>query len=124
MNTTLLVDDDDALINMLRRVLTGAGYDVQSTPNAEQSPLVYAEYQPDLLVADLVMPDGERLRLTIHLSLPDRQVIVAMTEGGRGIKRTCLFVARELGADYPIEKPRSVQEFLSIVRSAIKTEPA
>ena len=47
-----------------------------------------------------------------------------MTGGGRGGRRSYLSMGRELGADYTIEKPFSVDELLSIVRLAIKTRPA
>ena|ERR1700683_4457485 len=122
MNTTLLIDDDGALVNMIKRVLTGAGYDVQGTSNAEEPAVAYAKYQPGLYVADLVMPDAERLRLTIHPRLPDKQVTLAVTGGGGGKGRNCLFVARKLGAHHLIQQPFSVKEFLSIVRLAIQTE--
>jgi DNA-binding response OmpR family regulator len=125
VNTILLVDDDYALRNMLKRVLTGAGYDVHAAGSGEEAALVYAQYYPDLVITDLIMPDGEGLQLMMRLRRLDEQAkIIAMTGGGRGGKRTYLFMARELGADYTIEKPFSIEEFLSIVRLAIKTEPA
>jgi CheY-like chemotaxis protein len=125
VNTILLVDDDDALRTMLKRLLNGIGYAVQEASNGEEAAVVCAQHQPDLVITDLIMPDGEGLELIKHLrGLYKRLKIIAVTGGGRGGKANYLFIAQSMGADYTIEKPFSNQDFLSVVRLAIEPEPA
>ena len=128
LNTILLVDDDDAPRTMLKRLLMGAGYGVKEASNGKEAALAYALHQPDLVITDLIMPDGEGLQFIMHLRRLEKQYkqpkIIAMTGGRLGGKANYLVMARTLGADYTIEKPFSVEEFLSIVRLAVEAEPA
>jgi DNA-binding response OmpR family regulator len=123
VSKVLIVDDDEGIVIMLERLLKSAGYDVQAATNGKEAALVYAQYHPDLVVTDLIMPDGEGLQLIMSLRRQDKEVkIIAMTGGGRGGTGNYLFMARELGADYTIEKPFLAEKLLSIVRLAIESE--
>jgi len=51
---------------MLKRLLTGAGYDVQVAASGKEAARVYAQQDPDLVVIDLIMPDGEGLQLIMR----------------------------------------------------------
>jgi two-component system, response regulator len=122
--TVLVVDDYDDLRSMISRVLTGLGYDVLEARSGNEAAVVYAEHQPDLVITDLIMPDGEGLELIKHLrGLYKHVEIIAMSGGGRESKTNYLSMARKLGADYTIEIPFSFEEFLSVVRLALETEP-
>jgi len=124
MTTVLVVDDDDAMRDLLKQVFTGAGYEVLEAGNGNKAGLVYALHRPDLVITDLIMPDGEGLELIMALRGQYKGVkIIAMSEGRRGGRSNYLLTAKRLGADYTIEKPFSIDEFLSIVRLAIETGP-
>jgi two-component system, chemotaxis family, chemotaxis protein CheY len=98
---------------------------VLEASNGEGAALVYAQHQPDLVVADLIMPDGEGLELIKMLRRTYKEAkMIATTGGGRGGKTNYLFMAQSMGADYTIEKPFSAEQLLSIIRLAIETEPA
>jgi DNA-binding response OmpR family regulator len=123
VSKVLIVDDDEGIVIMLERLLKSAGYDVQAATNGKEAALVYAQYHPDLVVTDLIMPDGEGLQLIMSLRRQDKEVkIIAMTGGGRGGTQNYLFMAQELGADYTIEKPFLAEKLLSIVRLAIESD--
>src|ERR1700733_5810691 len=125
MKTILVVDDEDDLRSMVSRVLTGQGYEVLEAGDGLKAAHVCAQRQPDLMIADLIMPDGEGLELIKMLRHTyERLKIIAMTGGGRGGKTNYLFMAESLGADYTMEKPFSAQHLLSIDRLAIGPEPA
>jgi CheY-like chemotaxis protein len=124
LKTILVVDDYDDLRAIVRRILTTDGYDVLEASNGKEAALVYAQHRPDLVLTDLIMPDGEGLELIEHLRGLYKQVkIIAMSGGGRGSKANYLALAKKLGADYTIEIPFSLEELLSVVRLAIETEP-
>ena len=124
MKTILVVDDQDDLRSMVGRVLTSQGYNVLQASGGDEAAIVYAQHRPDLLIADLIMQDGEGLELIKILRRTYKDAkIVAITGGGQGGKTNYLFMARELGADYSMEKPFSAEHLLSVVRLAIETEP-
>jgi len=55
--TVLIVDDDVAVLEVLRRFLTKAGYDIRVASNgAAALELVHSGPPPDLMVLDLMMP--------------------------------------------------------------------
>jgi CheY-like chemotaxis protein len=117
VNTILLVDDDDFLRTMLRRLLTGLGYAVQEATNGEEAMLCYKQRQPDLVITDLVMPDAEGLGFIKNLRRMSTEVkIIAMSGGVQGSMGNYLFIAQSLGADYTFEKPFETEELLSVVR--------
>ena len=55
--TVLVVDDEPSILDVLRRYLTKAGYQIQVAPNgAAALGLVHSGPKPDLIVLDLMMP--------------------------------------------------------------------
>ena len=65
--TILLVDDDEVLSQVLRRVLTREGYDVIEAGNIAQA-LEAARLHPPLLgLLDLSLPDGDGIELAKKL---------------------------------------------------------
>jgi PAS domain S-box-containing protein len=67
--TILLVEDEDSVRGLTRRILAKAGYTVLSAPDAHEALRVSAEYQSriDLLLTDVIMsgPSGPRLAETL-----------------------------------------------------------
>jgi DNA-binding response OmpR family regulator len=125
VKTILVVDDDDSIRALIGLVLTDPGYAVVGAASGNQAAVVYAQHEPDLVITDLIMPDGEGLELIKNLRSLYKQVkIIAMTGGGLGGKTNYLFMAQNLGADYTIEKPFSLEEFGSLVRLALDPGPA
>ena len=59
----LLVDDDPAIIRSVGRALRGLGADVRSAGSIEEARLVLASFQPDAVLADLQLKDGQGLEL-------------------------------------------------------------
>jgi DNA-binding response OmpR family regulator len=117
VKTILLVDDDDSLRAMLRRLLTGLGYAVQEANDGEEAMLSCKRQQPDLVITDLVMPDAEGLAFIKTLRRMSTEVkIIAMSGGVNGSMGNYLFIAQSLGADYTFEKPFETQEMLSVIR--------
>jgi CheY-like chemotaxis protein len=53
----LVVDDDPTCLKTSEAILTSAGYDVQTSNNAEDIEDKVKGYGPDLIVMDLMMPN-------------------------------------------------------------------
>ncbi len=71
--TVLLVDDEEPILNSLRRLLRGQPYDVLLATSGEQALAIMAERNIDLVVSDARMPnmDGATLLARIYGLYPD-----------------------------------------------------
>jgi CheY-like chemotaxis protein len=56
MKTILLVDDEDALVEILTQLLQDEGYRVVSAANGKDALARLTEEKPDLLITDFMMP--------------------------------------------------------------------
>jgi len=75
----LLVEDDDAVRHLAKRVLERAGYEVQTAPDgASALALVQRGRAPDILVTDEVMPgmSGHELVDALKAKAPDMRALV------------------------------------------------
>ena len=54
----LIVDDDPDILESIRMVLESANYEVQEAASAPDALEIAEEWQPDLILLDIMMPDG------------------------------------------------------------------
>jgi CheY-like chemotaxis protein len=64
----LVVDDDAAFGRLLRRVVTGAGHDVEAVTNPSDILERYDLFKPDIIFLDLFMPDMDGFEVANWLS--------------------------------------------------------
>lgn len=57
MSRLLLIDDDTGTLEWMRPMLASAGHEVRSVPGAHDALQVLTEWTPDLVVADILLPD-------------------------------------------------------------------
>lgn len=71
--TVLLVDDEESILNSLRRLLRGQPYDVLLATSGVQALEIMAQQPIDLVMSDARMPnmDGATLLALIHQRYPD-----------------------------------------------------
>lgn len=63
----LIVDDQPALGEIVRRTAAGLGYDVKVTTHAEEFMAVFDDFNPTAIVLDIVMPDIDGIELVAWL---------------------------------------------------------
>jgi DNA-binding NtrC family response regulator len=109
----LVVDDEPLMRKMVRGILVGKGYCVETAADAADAMRKIARSGFDIVMTDLRMPevDGLKLLAEIKRHWPDLGVIV-MT--GFGDARTA-DKARARGADEYITKPFNAREIEVIV---------
>jgi DNA-binding NtrC family response regulator len=115
--TILLVEDDDAMRDLLAEELGDAGYVVRSAPGGHIG-LELARAEPvDLIVTDLRMPDLDGFDLIRDAAaLPNAPHIVMITAFG-SIETAIRAV--KLGAYDYITKPFEIEELLLVVQKAL-----
>jgi len=118
----LLVEDDDAVREILRKALVAAGHEVDEASNGDVAVAYYRRQAADLVITDLVMPEKDGLETIMELRRMDPSVrIVAMSGGGRTLGPGQLYLesARALGARQILSKPFTVGALLRAVAAAL-----
>ena len=121
--TILIADDDRAVRTVLSRALGRAGYEVKATSNAATLWHWIQEGEGDLVITDVLMPDGNGLDLVprIRRRRPELRVVVM---SARSTLLTAVRAA-ERGAFEYLPKPFDIAELVAIVERAMtRPEPS
>src|SRR5258708_36533185 len=80
----LIVEDEDANIEILQRILARAGFArVESTNDSRQATPLYVEQRPDLILPDLHMPHLDGLEVMDQLNeIPEASYLPILTLPG------------------------------------------
>jgi len=81
MHTILLVDDDPALLKLLKALLDGAGFHVLAAKSASEALRMCRRTKIDLLLTDVSMPDLMGPELAMHVVDFDPDVRVLYMSG-------------------------------------------
>ncbi|MFN0094995.1 MAG: response regulator transcription factor [Dehalococcoidia bacterium] len=120
------MDDDPGILRVVRRTLEAAGYDVLVAARASEVLELVRGADPDVVVLDLVLPDGDGISLTRAMRGGRAAIIVLSAVGDDRRKVEAL----DEGADDYLTKPFSIPELLARIRVALRhqagaaTEPA
>jgi two-component system response regulator MprA len=102
--TVLVVDDEEAVRDSLRELLSGVGYRVILADDATSALRLMDRETTDLVLTDIYMDRGDGYELIAALRRRATSVpIVAMSAGRAGFDT--LKAALHLGADAVIDKP-------------------
>jgi two-component system KDP operon response regulator KdpE len=113
----LVVDDEPSMIRTLRTNLRGHGFQVETAETAGDAIASYERRQPDLVVLDLNLPDGDGFEVVRHIrELSGTPIIVLSARGGEHDKVNAL----DLGADDYMTKPFGIDELLARIRVALR----
>ena len=120
MARILVADDREDIREMLRAMLSMAGYDGLVAPAGESALTLMRAWPVDLIITDIFMPGKEGIETIIELRRDFPSVkIVAMSGGGQLGELHYLEDAVKLGAVRSILKPFRVEEILAVVREAL-----
>jgi len=112
----LLVDDDDAIREMLELVLQRRGLLVVQARNGSEALRLYRDQEFDLVVTDLIMPEKEGIETILEIRAIKRPIrIIAISGGGRVDQSMHLHLAKSVGADRVVAKPFLPVDFLKVV---------
>ena len=114
----LLVEDDSTLSFIVQDALTREGFDVVCASNGDLGLKLFKESEPDIIVADVMMPkmDGFEMVRLIRITAPSVPVLFLTA-------RTALYdVVKgfELGANDYIRKPFQILELVVRIKALLK----
>ena len=114
----LLVDDDRAVRDALRRVLTLAGYEVQSAEGGAEAIELVVQAVPDAVVLDVGMPDVDGLEVCRRLRLLGNRVPILMLTAR--VEISDRVAGLDAGADDYLVKPFDVEELKARLRALLR----
>lgn len=117
----LVVDDDKAVRNLLRGLLTAEGYTVDEAMNGPAALDRVARVAPDLVLLDVMMPGQSGLDVLAVLRRTSDVPVVILTAKDDETDRV---VGLRLGADDYIVKPFSTAELAARVASVLRRSGA
>jgi two-component system response regulator MprA len=117
----LVVEDDEAIADVLRRSLRAEGHQVQSAGDGAEALTLAEQFTPDLVVLDLGLPrlDGIEVLKRLRADSSDVPVLIltARTETGDRVQ------GLDSGADDYLPKPFERAELLARIRALLRRRP-
>ncbi len=116
----LVIDDEPAYRNAIRRVLFGAGYQLDFAADGFQAGVKISTGKPDLITLDLSMPglDGFEV-LSFIRQQPELSAVSILVISGLGAD--ALAQAQALGADATLPKPFDNDQLLLQVQQLLQS---
>jgi two-component system, OmpR family, response regulator RegX3 len=121
--TILVVEDEEAISEPLAAALGREGFDVLVAGTAAQGLELFETRSPDLVLLDVMLPDGDGRDVLRRLREVSRTPVIMLTARGEETDRV---LGLELGADDYVTKPFSSAELASRIRAVLRRggEPA
>jgi two-component system, OmpR family, KDP operon response regulator KdpE len=113
----LVVDDEPQILRALETTLGGAGYDVRSASTAADALAAAAAGRLDVVILDLVLPDGSGVEVSRELRRWTTAPIIVLSVVEDEREKVA---ALDAGADDYVTKPFGIDELLARVRAALR----
>ncbi|MGV3478773.1 MAG: nitrogen regulation protein NR(I) [Sphingobium sp.] len=118
----LVVDDDAAIRTVVREALRREGHDVETAASVAEQRKAMSRFSPDLLVTDVMLPDGNGLDLVPEMLAqhPGMPVIVLSAQN----TLATAVRATEQGAFEYLPKPFDLEELCRAVADGLRSRAA
>ena len=113
----LIIEDDEGIVNVLKRGLTYEGYQVDIAYNGESGLVAARTYHPDLVLLDLMLPGIDGIEVCQRLRAVGDTAILILTARDDVQDR---IHGLDSGADDYVVKPFELTELLARVRALLR----
>ncbi|NES07575.1 MAG: response regulator transcription factor [Okeania sp. SIO2F4] len=113
----LVVDDDPAIRNLVHRFLSQQNYQVESVQDGQTALVLFKEFQPDLVVLDINLPDTTGFQLCQEMQSYNDVLVLMLTSLADEADKVKGF---GLGADDYLTKPFGLVELGARIRALLK----
>jgi len=117
VKTVLVVDDEPAIVTVVRDYLEHGGFTVLTANDGPVALRVARTQEPDLVILDLGLPSLDGLDVIRELRRTSAVPIIILTARGDEADRV---LGLELGADDYLAKPFSPRELVARVRAVLR----
>jgi len=111
----LVIEDEPQMRRFLRPALEGQGYRVVEASTAREGMALASSHNPDLVILDLGLPDGDGIEVTQRLREWSAAPIVVVSARGQEADKVA---ALDAGADDYLTKPFGTGELFARLRVA------
>ena len=113
----LVIEDETQMRRFLGTALKAHGYRVTEAATAREGLAQAAGRNPELILLDLGLPDGDGIEVARRLRTSTAAPIIVISARGREVDKVA---ALDLGADDYLTKPFGVDELLARMRVALR----
>src|SRR5918911_5406330 len=118
MPRVLIVEDDDAMRDMVGYALAEEGMEVEAVADGESALEVFSDSGPfDLVILDVMLPGIDGVTVCKELTSKSDVPVIMLTARD---DETSVVVGLEVGADDYVTKPFSHRELVSRVRATLR----
>ena len=117
----LLVEDEESITTPLAEALGREGFEAKVARTAAEAIRLGTKLRPDLVLLDLMLPDGSGFDVCRELRAASRVPIIILSAKGEEADRV---VGLELGADDYVVKPFSAREVVARIRAVLRRTAA
>lgn len=113
----LVVDDEKPISDIIKFNLNKEGFDVDTAYDGEEAIAKVEEYQPDLMILDLMLPKKDGLEVAREVRKTHDLPIIMVTAKDTEIDKV---LGLEMGADDYVTKPFSNRELVARVKANLR----
>ena len=117
----LVVEDEAVLIRILGDALRGAGYVVYTATNGVEGLAEFQRVYPDLVIADVMMPDMDGMTMVREIRKTNRACEVLFLSARSGVEDVC--EGFKCGGNDYLRKPFAISELLARVAALLARHP-
>ncbi|CQR72004.1 Transcriptional regulatory protein SrrA [Sporomusa ovata DSM 2662] len=115
--TVLLVDDEQAIRELLALYLNKEGFTVHEAADGAEALIKNQEYKPDIIILDIMMPVLDGLEVCRQIRKFSNIPIIMLTSRAEDEDR---IMGLELGADDYVTKPFNSREVVARVKAVLR----
>lgn len=116
----LVVDDDEALAEMLEIVLRQEGFDPVLCHSGQRAVKFFHEHRPDLVLLDLMLPGRDGVDVCREIRAVSGVPVIMLTAKS---DTTDVVYGLEAGADDYVAKPFKTQELVARIKARLRRRP-
>ena len=118
MQRLLVVDDEPTIVSLLSASLRFVGFDVRTAGSGEEALRVAAEFRPELLVLDVMLPDYDGFEVVRRLRADGRHLPVLFLTARDGVQDK--ITGLTVGGDDYVTKPFSLEEVVARIKAVLR----
>ncbi len=116
----ILIEDERQVLSLIEKILTHAGYSVETATDGDSGLALHRENPADLIITDIIMPEKEGIETIQELRRDDPSArIIAISGGGRIGPESYLQLAKKFGAQATLSKPFKKNALLEAVEEVL-----
>jgi len=118
----LIIEDDQAIVRVLKRSLTYEGYQVDAAYDGEEGINLFKRIKPDLLILDWMLPGMDGLEVCDRLRAAEENVPILMLTAKDNTQDRVFGL--DAGVDDYMVKPFELEELTARVRALLRRTKA